>query len=293
MNSLTVTLRLLPILLVTLLSSVSCSRVTLVYHSADFVIRQYANDSLHLTEDQLADWEPSLNTALDRHRSEELPLLAGFFDALLQASQSGFDQPRMTCLIASFREIYQHHARIAVTLASPLLASLTPAQIDRLERRFTKDARDDRADLTRRDWPHEQQKRARRYRKAIEGWVGSLQDSQATLVAGITARMPDSEAAIVDYRIRKREELLAVLRDHADASRIEAFMSAWLVDFSDLPPTLEHDSQLIGQRISELFIELGASLDDGQRQRLHKRLHELVDDLMQLQKQPRMEHIRC
>ncbi|HSO80746.1 MAG TPA: hypothetical protein VLQ88_11340 [Chromatiaceae bacterium] len=45
--------------------------------------------------------------------------------------------------------------------------------------------------------------------------------------------------------------------------------------------------------ITALFIRLVASLDQTQRDRLDKRLRDLRDDLMELQRQPRMATLAC
>ncbi len=293
MNRFTNLLRWCLILLATLLILVGCSRVNIAYNTADFFISQYARDYLKLTDEQITRWEPHLKAELARHRAEELPYLAAFFDQTLKAGRIGFDDSNMVCLTNAFRDLYRRQARLAVALSSPLLAGLTPRQIDALERRFRDEAAEDRADLATRDWHAELRKRARRYVKSIEDWTGPLNASQRVLVAEITGRMPDSEAAVVSYRTRKREALIEQLRGSASEAEIRSFLTAWLVDFSDLPPELDRAGIAIGAQISELFIRLGASFDEGQRQRFDKRLRQLRDDLMQLQKQPRLAPLSC
>ena len=204
------------VLIATLMVISGCSRVTLVYNTADFFAKQYATDYLNLAEGQIANWEPHLDAELARHRSEELPFLASFFDSTLKSSRAGFDERNMSCLTTEFRDLYRRHAQLAVTLAAPLLADLTPAQIDALERTFRKQARKDREDLATREISREKQKRTKRYVEAIEDWTGPLKAGQPDIVADVTGRMPDSEAALVDYRTRKREELLSLLRNRSD-----------------------------------------------------------------------------
>ncbi|AFL72094.1 DUF6279 family lipoprotein [Thiocystis violascens] len=293
MNRLPTRFCLFLILTATLTSGGGCSRVSIVYNSADFFAKQYADDYLSLADDQLASWEPRLKAELARHRAEELPALAAFFDKTRLASRAGFDARNTACLIAQFRDLYRRHARVAVTLATPLLANLTPTQIDALERKFRQQAREDRQDLATRDLAWEKRKRAKRYVKAIEDWTGPLQAGQPEIVAEVTGRMPDSETALIDYRARKREELLSLLRTRADEARIQAFMTAWLVEFSDLPSSLERDGDAIGERIGELFMRLGASLDERQRERLDQRLRQLRDELLNLQNQPRLAPLDC
>lgn len=270
-----------------------CSRVELAYNSAEPLLRLYADDYLGLDADQLERWEPRLEAALARHRTDELPYLAAFFGAMLEASRTGFDPQNTSCLVASFKDLYRRQARIAAGVVAPLLSGLNTRQINALEERFRVEYEDDRIDPARRDIQREQRKRADRYRKSIEDWTGSLGASQRALVADVTARMPDTAESVLAYRTRKRAELIALLRAGAGEARIRAFLESWLVDYQDLPPDLERAGEAIGERIAELLVRLGGSLDERQRARLERRLRQLRDDLMDLQDEPRVAPLNC
>jgi hypothetical protein len=250
-------------------------------------------DYLDLEQGQLQRWEPLLDSELARHRAEELPYLAAYFDRILTASEAGFDASTMACITGEFRDIYRRQAGVAVTLAAPLLAELTPAQIERLEERFRKEAAEDRAEIAQRSSTREKEKRARRYVKSIEDWTGPLSAEQQAIVTDVTGRMPDTQASLVEYRTGKRERLMALIRAKAPEPEIKRFLTAWLVDFDDLPSDLEQGGQRLGERIGELFVSLGKTLDANQRDRLNKRLRSLRDDFMKLQQQPRMAPMSC
>lgn len=281
------------LLIATLVAGSGCSQVSLVYRNADVLLQQYIDGYLDLDDAQRIRWEPHLRAALARHRTEELPALAAFFDQMQLASRTGFDAHNAACFIAHVRDLYRRHARLAVTLVAPLLAELTAAQIDRLERQFRTEMREDLADLATRDLAWEQRKRAKRYNNAIEDWTGPLHAEQSEIVAEVTGRLPDAEAALIDYRTRKREEFLGLLRQPANATEIQRFMTAWLVDLSDLPPELERAGETLGERLGELLIRLGASLDAHQHARLEQRLRQWRDDLLNLQEQPRLAPLNC
>ncbi len=271
----------------------ACSRVAIVYDSADFLAKGYASAYLGLADDQISRWEPRLKQGLARHRAEELPQLAAFFDQTLKASRTGFDANNMSCLTGDFRTLYRRHAQLAVDLTAPLLADLTATQIDALERKFRAEAREDQEDLAKRNIAWEKTKRARRYVKAIEDWTGALRSDQRAIVADVTGRIPETEAAVVAYREFKRRQLIALLKRGAGDSALRAFMTAWLVDFTDLPPALTNAGDAIEARVGELFIRLGASFDAHQRDHFERRLRRLRDDLLKLQQQPRMAPLPC
>ncbi len=271
-----------------------CSQLQIAYGTAaPFFIKHYADDYLKLDSDQMARWEPRLAAALDAHRTVELPRLAGFFEALLWASRAGFDDANTRCLSGTFHDLYRRHARLAVDAAAPLLAGLTPAQVQALERRFAVEYTQDQPRPGKRDRALELAKRARRYVKSVQEWTGPLTTAQRAVVAEVTGRMPDTESMVLEYRTHKRWELIALLRTKANEATIQRFLTDWLADYRDLPPTLAGAGEQLQERLRELLIRLGASLDQAQRKRLNDRLTALRDHLLQLQKAPHLVAVGC
>jgi hypothetical protein len=283
---------LLPVLLVALLALAACTRIQIAYRSADLLLVRYADDYLDLSSGQLGAWEPRLEVALAVHRAQELPRLAGFFDQALKASQAGFDARDGRCLATAFKDLYRDHARLAAGLAAPLLAGLDPQQVAALGRRFQTEYDDDRIKPGT-DREHERRKRMRRYVKSVEEWTGRLSRPQRELVTGIAGRMPDTAESVLAYRTKKRDDLLALLRAGAGEARIGALLTDWLVDYRDLPPDLVSAGAQIETGLLELLSRLWVSLDTAQRERLQTRLAGLRDDLLALQKRPRLAPPGC
>lgn len=281
------------VLLVAVLTLVGCSTVTIAYNQADFFVKAYAKDYLDLEPVQVAGWEPMLTRELARHRAEELPYLAAYADQVLRASRLGLDEGNMTCLIASSRDLYQRQARFVVNLATPLLAGLSPAQIKSLDQRFKEEAGEDLAELAERGGSAERERQTRRLVDAIEDWTGPLASGQEALVAEAMGRMPETRRLYLDYRGRQRRDLIALLEAKAGEARISAFLTDWLVDWREMPLSLDQARGAMDVAITELFIRLAASLDQTQRDRLDRRLRDLRDDLMELQRQPRMATLSC
>jgi hypothetical protein len=269
-----------------------CSRVKLGYNSADFLIERYADDYLSLDSDQMAAWKPRLKQALARHRSEELPYLAAFFEATYKESQRGFDKVGVACLLDQFEDVYRRNAIMAAALAAPVLTDLAPQQIRHLQRKFRKDEADDAEDAA--ASPQRRAlKRAIRYAKSAEWWIGSLSKEQQGTILDVTARMPDTTEPWEAYTRAKRNGLIRLLEQHASAAEIRRFLTSWLADFQDLPPELAQARLDLRRSIAELFVRLGASLSPEQHAHLNDRLRGLRDDFMDLQRHPRMPSSRC
>ncbi len=278
-------IRTLPtVLVLALLLITGCSGVRVGYNSADFLIEHYADGYLSLDSAQMARWAPTLDTALARHREQELPYLAAFFESAMRDARKGFRRADMDCLWRQFETIYKRHFRLAAETAAPLLASLDREQISALEREFAEEAADDAntddpARIARRA-----RKRAERYEGNMRWWVGELSAQQRRIVADVTRSMPDSAGAWYDYRNHKREQLVALLRRGADAGRIERFLTDWLVDYKDMPADLKRARPELRRSFADLIVRLDASFSAAQRERLIQRLTRLRDDFKALQR---------
>jgi hypothetical protein len=269
-----------------------CSAMRLAYNTADFFIERYADDYLGLHGGQMQQWTPTLEAALARHREQELPYLAAFFDRAQRDARTGFTPADMDCLMDDFEVIYRRHFRLAAETAAPLLAELDRGQIDALERTFREEAREDAEDNRPENASRRAHKRAKRYEENLHWWIGDLTERQRVIVRKVTAGMPDT-AGWYRYRDAKRRELIVLLRQGASEQRIERFLTDWLVDYEDVPASLERTQRELRQSFSDLVVQLDKTLTEGQRRRLIDRLTRLRGDFMALQHGARMAPLGC
>jgi len=279
------------LLMVALLSG--CSSVQLAYNSADFFIERYAEDYLGLDGTQMREWSPLLDASLDRHRNEELPYLAAFFKQAAADARTGFTRPKVDCLLDQFETLYRRHFRLAAGTAAPLLANLTPKQIDALAATFREEDEDDAAKATAEDAARRARKRAERYVENLHWWFGDLSSKQRGLISDISRQIPDSAPAWYSYRRAKREALIAMLKAGATESAIEQFLMRWLVDYRDLPRSLADAQPRLRDAFSNLLLRLQPTLSPAQRERFIRRLEGLERDFMRLQASPRLAPLEC
>lgn len=275
-----------------LLTLVACTTVRIAYYGADFFIHQYADDYLGLNEGLLETWKPHLDAALARHKAEELPYLARFFDNALKGAEQGFDQAKVACLQDQLLAIYQRHAKLLIDLAVPLLAASGPAQARTLETKFREDWDEktgtDPGSVARRD-----RKRAERYAESSRWWVGGLTPAQETIVTSATAAMPDTAPAWDAYYKSRQKGLVRLLRKGAGETELRTYLTAWLVDFKDMSGSLKAARHSIRDAITTLMIGLSRSFSPQQKTHLEQRLRSLRDDFMALQSRPRMAGKVC
>lgn len=161
-----------------------------------------------------------------------------------------------------------------------------------LERKFAKDAaraaKKNRAQLT-----HRLRKRAKRWSKSVAWWIGPLSDEQRKIVREVTAAMPDADADWAAYREARQAGLIRLLKDRTGESEIRRYLTDWLAHHRNLPPSLRTAKQGFRDQIVRLFVRLDASFSRSQRTHFKKRLANLRDDFMDVQKNPRMAPLRC
>ena len=281
----------LVIALAALLLLGGCSGMRLAYNTADFFIERYADDYLGLDNAQMSRWAPRLDAALARHRDEELPYLAAFFDTVQNDARKGFTREDVSCLLDQFETIYRRHFTLAAATAAPLLADLDAAQIAALEQTFREEAREDAEDAAR---PVAQrvEKRVERYADNMQWWIGDLTDRQRRIVRDVVSGFPET-ADWYGYRDAKRRELIALLRGGASAPRIESFLTDWLVAYSDMPAELRTARAELRRGVTDLIVRLDDSFTDAQQRRLIDRATGLRADFLALQTSPRMAEVGC
>ena len=276
----------------TLAALAACSTVRLAYYGADIFVRQYADDYLGLDSTLLAAWQPHLTEALARHRAEELPYLARFFDSALHGAERSLDRSTVACLQDQALTIYRRHARLAADLAAPLLAASRPEQIRTLESKLREDwaeeASGDPQAVSRRE-----RKRAKRYSEAARWWIGGLTPAQEAIVENATRAMPDTAPAWEAYRRSRQEGLLRLLRQGAREGEIRSYLIAWLVDQREMPASLGQASQGIRDALADLVVRLTESFSPEQDAQFQRRLRGLRDDFLALQSSAQLASLDC
>jgi hypothetical protein len=276
----------------TLVALAACSTVRIAYYGADIFVRQYADDYLGLDGELLATWQPHLTEALARHRAQELPYLARFFDSALRGTERGLDRSTVACLQDQALTIYRRHARLAADLAAPLLAASGPEQVRTLEAKLRNDWAEGASGAPQ-AVARRERKRAKRYAEAARWWIGGLTSAQEAIVETATKAMPDTAPAWEAYRRSRQEGLLRLLRQGASEGEIRAYLIAWLVDQDGMPASLDQASQGIRDALADLLVRLNASFSPDQKAQFQRRLRGLRDDFLALQSRPHLAGLDC
>ncbi len=185
----------------------ACSSLSLGYHQLPRLAGWWIDGYLDLDREQRRQLDAGLAQMMTWHRREELPrwqALLGEADALWHKGP-----PDEAALLRLERAAYASMERTlaqAAPLAAPLLASLRPAQWQRLERRQTERMN---------EWLEAQRKlvrdgdlaeeRGKRFAKQLERWLGRLETPLRRQAVDAVRDWPaDTEASVKAWAARQQ-----------------------------------------------------------------------------------------
>src|SRR6266581_1253828 len=118
------------------LALAACSATRVAYDNADTVIRFMASSYLDLDSAQSEDLRPRIARFHQWHRVNELPAYAALLQSASQRAANGITAEDVSWGLGNLRARYRGLAAKAVEDAAPVLATLRPAQLAVLERKF-------------------------------------------------------------------------------------------------------------------------------------------------------------
>ena len=268
----------------------ACSVVRLGYGNADSLARWWIDQYLDLSPEQDALVRERLAGLLAWHRKTQLP---DYVTLLRQGKALAAGPPTAGDALALGDSIIRR-VQVLAEQATPdvadLLATLSPAQIDRLAARFAdknvefaKEARLAEGTAA---------QHAARYKRQLERaeyWFGDFSGEQeAALRRMVEARDPGAQIWY-EERLRRQRELLDLMRqvqrERPPRERIVALLRDYIARF-DLPadPARLARVRAVRRDTAELTVAIHAMMGPAQRAHALQKFDDLMHDLTELAK---------
>jgi hypothetical protein len=265
----------------------ACSTLRLTYNQGPNLLYWWADGYVDFDDAQ----RPKVRDAIERwfrwHRATQLPDDA----ALLERAQSLVTQPlNADQLCALWRDV-QRRADVLLGHAVPAIAdlarTLTPSQLEHVERRFDKANREFRRDFLQLD-PDERRRAAlKRARDRAELVYGTLEPAQRDLLASAIAASPFEPERMNAERLARQRDIVQTLRAVASgpssAAQAEAMISALGARLLHTPRA---EYRAYQQRLIEyncgLVAELHETTTAAQREHARTKLKGWEDDVRSL-----------
>lgn len=276
---------LLMILALALFSLGGCSRVTLGYNYADWLLRYRIADYTSFTAAQKDEIHLEVDGYMRWHRRAALPE----YTALLQdihtvVNRDGPLTPGDVALVrAESYRLYQLTVAPLIPPAARLLGTLDSRQIAGLADNFAERNRRQKAELLQGDEQELLVMRAKRHVELVERLVGSLSEEQEEKIAALSLSIPFATRQYIEQREAKQARLIALLNDRAGEAEIAALFRQWMSapEISRTPQQQQAIAAYEGA-MNEMTAQIFALLTPRQKQHLSKKLLSYIADFQQL-----------
>jgi hypothetical protein len=263
---------------------VSCTFTKFAYNQADTVAAWMVDDYFDLDSTQKQEFQKRFDRFYTWHRYEQLPEYSQFMRTARTRFQDGLSREDVMWFMDGLRTRVRTAGRQVAPDAAALLATLTPAQIENLQKKFEKDNRKYVRERKLNGTPQERQEaEAKRIIKQIEDWLAPLSNEQEQRITAMIKDLPPMEQQRYAERLRRQKELLEILAQRGDEQRFTARLTEWLTSW-ERNRSAEYQKQLDAswQKRAELFVAVDKMLTAEQRQTSLTRMTAYADDFAQL-----------
>ncbi|WP_255429272.1 DUF6279 family lipoprotein [Ramlibacter albus] len=264
-----------------------CSTLKLAYNTLPEVAYWWFDGYGDFSDEQAPRVREELARLQAWHRANELPKLAEMLGRMEQAAPGSVTPQQACAFTAEAQARLVAVAEYAEPAAAGLAATLAPAQVQHVERRFAK-----RNAEWRKEWidpaPAErQEKRFKQFSDRLESLYGPLEEPQrAVLRRGVAQSVFDPQRALVEWQ-RRQTDLLQVLRQMHERPANPQFartaLQGWRERVLRSPDAAyrKYQQELLDENC-RMFAAIHESTNADQRGRAARRLRAWQRDLKEL-----------
>lgn len=265
----------------------ACSAVKLGYQQLPTLSYWWLDNYLAFSDTQTPRLKESLENLQRWHRQQELPLYTQLIARVAQSSQNHVQAQDICSLWTEGQARADRLVQEALRQTAPVIASLSPRQLDHLRRHFV---------LKNEDWEKQwlrgtrEERFQRRLRTAVDRYsdfYGDLTPSQTALLQGQMSQSDWTPEWGLQQRQRQQQDLLAALQKiqplNLSSAQLEAELfgvwQRWL-----MPPQASDAAlaQKLRAQGCQNLAEFHNSTSAEQRQRAARRLRSYERDLLDL-----------
>jgi len=253
-----------------------CSATQFAYDNADTWLRWQAGRYFEFHDLQAEEFDSRLASFLAWHRAQALPQYARLADEAGARLARGVSHADLVWGYDAFRTQSREGLARAGAQIGDLLDRMAPGQIEQLERRFAEDNRGFAREHLEAAPEELRSRRLKRMVKALEQWLGELDETQRERVRQFSERAPLNGELRDRERRRRQAEFIAMLRGRESARRL----ADWAADWErGRDPALAAASRATVEEFFAMLLDLDRTLSARQRRSAIARLREFARDL--------------
>jgi hypothetical protein len=277
------------LLLLAVASLAGCSGARLAYNNADIVVRWMADDYFALEGPQEEDFKARLAGFHAWHRSEELPRYSVLMTSAGDKLADGLTAPELLWAWESVKGRYRRMAAHAAPELAAVLATLTPAQFDRLDKKFAESDAEYAKKYLKGGEAEQRKRRDKRNLELMREWFGDLSDEQEAQLKISSAKLPLLYELRLQNRERRQDEFVALLKAYRSPAELEPRLKQWLTGWEEgTSPEYRRLSELHREGYIQMLLELDRGLTPAQRVHAVTRFYEYAEIFKALAEQSKL-----
>ncbi len=273
------------VLVLLLLASAGCSRVTFGYNHADWLLRYWIDGYTSFNTEQKAVIRLEVADYMRWHRQTALPE----YIALLQKLQALIERDAALTAadVIRFRlqsaKVYRMTMTPFVRPAARVLGTLDRSQIEELRARLAERNREQREELLSDSAQEDLARRAERHVDNVAGLVGRLSREQEEKITALSLSIPFASDHYLAQREAKQASLIALLEGGAGEDAIAALLQQW-IDFPEVSRSAQQQLAIEAYEsaMNEMTAAIFELLTPRQKERLREKVAAWVLDLRKL-----------
>ncbi len=218
------------------------------------------------------------------HRQQELPKYVSALERLkTDISEDGLSMEKIMAYRKESTVLYRTVAKRAINQSLDLMATLDDEQIEEINNLIEDEAREFEEYMAENDAEQRVTKTIRRGEKQFRRWLGNLTKKQTRLITQWGNEVESTTAFRYEYFKRSRSAFMEALNYRQDKDELKKRL-IYLVEQRDSLHTEAHleTRERNAQRMSNLMLELHASLTDKQKRRLLSRISNYQESFAEL-----------
>lgn len=264
-----------------------CSMLRLGYGQLDTYASWTVDEYFDLDAAQKQEFKKRFDRLHQWHRQEQLPDYSAFLAAATARGEDGLSRQDVLWFIEGIRDRYRGIISRGADDAAALLATVTPAQLETLQRQWDRDnrrfAREHRLEEK-----TEEQRRAAAQRAVsrVQFWAGNLTDEQELKIAVLAGEMPMNQRLRYRDRLRRQSEFMRLMAQRSDPgfpAKLRHFLLNWEEGRSPEYQRLWVEWE---QKQADYYVAVDRLLTPAQRAAVARRLQDVAGDFTYLAQRP-------
>lgn len=267
-----------------LLLIAGCSMIRLGYGQADTLAAWMADEYFDIDSRQKDEFLSRFERLYEWHRYEQLPEYAIFLGTAKNRLQSGLRREDVIWFIEGLKTRYRLIASRGAGDAAEILATLTPAQLNVLQRQWAKVNLKFIREYQLEETPQEQQRaQAKRMLSRSEDWAGSLSHEQEQKIIALCDKLPLTDRLRHEDRLRRQREFLRLLELRGNPGEFTPRLRHWLLNWEEgrSPEHARQYAQRLEKQV-QFMIDVYGLLTPPQRAHVQHRLQDYIEDFRKL-----------